>query len=249
MDIRPGTALEGPDGAEITIDREVGQGGFGQVFLGHLPDGTEVAVKTVPTALLDENALKAFQNEINLSVGIAHPNVVKVLHVNDGTKDPGRPPYLVMEYVANGNLRNLIDARKSAKQPFAPDELRGLYLQVADGMAAINEKVVHRDLKPENVLLDANGLLKVADFGVQRHSRGGVHVPTKRPRRSTAARIRSRWMCTPAVSSSLSWPRSSGRWCRSRATAVRWRGETLSSWYRRRTSEHNGPTCRRTSRR
>ncbi len=166
MDIRPGTTLDGPGRQQIVIHREIGKGGFGQVFLGHLPDGTPVAVKTVPTAMLDDNALRVFQNELALSVGIDHANVVRVMYVNDGADDTGRAPYLVMEYVDNGTLRRLIEDRRSAGRPLSPDELRTLYLQIADGMAAVNEKVVHRDLKPDNVLVDANGGLKVADFGL-----------------------------------------------------------------------------------
>ncbi len=168
MDIRPGTTLEGPDGKAVTIESLVGSGGFGQVYSGRLEDGTRVAVKTVLTGSLDDSALLTLQNEAKHAVGVNHPNVVRVLYVNDGEKASGRPPYLVMEYVEGGTLADAIARQKAAGTHFAVDELRAMYLQIAEGMAAVNARLVHRDLKPANVLLDAGGLLKISDFGLSK---------------------------------------------------------------------------------
>lgn len=167
MDIRPGTILDGPGGQPITIEELLGRGGFGQVFRGALADTTKVAVKTVLTATLSPAELRTLQNEAKHAVGLDHPNVVRVLHVDDGDAVPGRPPYIVMEYVDGGALRGVIEDRRSRRAPFSPDQLRAMYLQIANGMEAVNARVVHRDLKPENVLIDAtSGRLKIADFGL-----------------------------------------------------------------------------------
>lgn len=167
MDIRPGVILDGPDGAAITVDSLLGRGGFGQVFGGHLPDGTRVAIKTVLTSSLDANELRTLQNEARLSKGIVHPNVVRVIHVNGGEDASGRSPYLVMEFVEGGTLRSVIDAHRSVGSKPSTDELHAMYLQIAEGMRAVNAKVVHRDLKPENVLVDEKtNQLKIADFGL-----------------------------------------------------------------------------------
>ena len=99
MDIRPGDTLTGPNSSQITVDSFLGRGGFGQVFKGHLEDGTPVAVKTVLTSILDLDELRTFQNEARCSQEISHPNVVQILHVNDGNDISGRPPYLVMEFI------------------------------------------------------------------------------------------------------------------------------------------------------
>jgi eukaryotic-like serine/threonine-protein kinase len=167
MDIRPGVILNGPDGAAITVDSLLGRGGFGQVFAGHLPDGTLVAIKTVLTSSLDANELRTLQNEAALAKRIVHQNVVRVIHVNDGEDLSGRSPYLVMEFVEGGTLRSVIDAHRSIGSNPSTDELRAMYLQIAEGMRAVNAKVVHRDLKPENVLVDEKTKqLKIADFGL-----------------------------------------------------------------------------------
>jgi eukaryotic-like serine/threonine-protein kinase len=167
MDIRPGETLNGPRGSQVTVDSFLGSGGFGQVFKGYLADGTPVAIKTVLTSILDPDELRTFQNEARCSQEVSHPNVVQVLHVSDGNDASGRPPYLVLEFVDGGNLRDVIKAHQSAGSKPSPTELRAMYLEIAEGMRAINRKIVHRDLKPENVLVDnAASRLKIADFGL-----------------------------------------------------------------------------------
>lgn len=167
MDIRSGTELEGPDGQLMTVESVLGSGGFGQVFCARFPSGEKVAVKTVLTSLLDESELAVFLNEIALAVGLNHPNVVRVLHVNDGRSGTGNPPYMVMELVAGGTLREAMQSRIDGGNPFTPEELRTMYLELAEGMSAVNAVLVHRDLKPENVLIAADtGALKIADFGL-----------------------------------------------------------------------------------
>lgn len=167
MDIRPGSVLDGPNGAVVTVESLLGRGGFGQVFLGRLADGVRVAVKTVLTASLDPAELRTLRNEAKLATGIEHPHVVRVLHVSNGEDRAGDPPYLIMEFVEGGNLRGVIERHRAAKTRPTVEELRAMYLQIADGMRAVNAKVVHRDIKPENVLVDSEaGSLKITDFGL-----------------------------------------------------------------------------------
>lgn len=167
MDIRIGSTLTGPNDTDIIVDELLGQGGFGQVFGGHLPDNTRVAIKTVLTSSLDPDELAALQNEANLAKDINHPNVVRVLYVNSGEDALGNPPYIVMEFVDGDTLRSILEAHRANGSIPSIDELREMFLQIAQGMQAINEKVVHRDLKPENVLVEkSTGRLKIADFGL-----------------------------------------------------------------------------------
>jgi serine/threonine protein kinase len=167
LDIRPGVTLSGPNGVDVVIESELGRGGFGQVFLGRMPDDTKVAVKTVITATLNDDELKSLLNEAQFVSAIDHPNVVRVLHVNSGDDRAGLPPYLILEYVDGGNLRGFLDRHGTAGTKPSPEDLRGFFIQIAEGMQAVNAKAIHRDLKPENVLLDSRaGLLKIADFGL-----------------------------------------------------------------------------------
>lgn len=165
MDIRPDSVIDGPAGLKITIGELLGSGGFGQVFKGTLSDGVTVAVKTVLTGSLSPSDLLTLQNEAKLATAVEHPNVARVLYVNDG-KSTGDAPYLVLEFVDGGNLRELLEAKKAAGDKLSESEARAICLQIAEGMAAINAKIVHRDLKPENVLVSKSGEIKIADFGL-----------------------------------------------------------------------------------
>jgi serine/threonine protein kinase len=128
MDIRPGAILEAHKGPAITIESLLGRGGFGQVFLGRLADKTPVAVKTVLTASLDANELKALQKEAQHATAIEHPNVVRVLYVSTGEGAAGQPPYLVMEFVGGGT--DVLEIHRAAKTKPTVDELG--VLRIAD---------------------------------------------------------------------------------------------------------------------
>ncbi|MBL0171509.1 MAG: protein kinase [Gemmatimonadaceae bacterium] len=146
MDIRPGTRLDGPGGQSITVGPLLGQGGFGQVFAGEMADGTPVAIKTMLTGALSSGELEALQNEGRLAVGIDHPHVVRVLHFDDGLGGAGFPPFLVMERVNGETLADVIERRRLAGDRFSETELRDLFAAIADGMEAVNARLVHRDL-------------------------------------------------------------------------------------------------------
>ncbi len=102
---------------------------------------------------------RRFDRETRLLTELTHPNIVHVL--DHGVAD-GRP-YLVMEYVSGGNLRDWMPPGK----PSPVSEVRRVVTGVAQALFALEERqIVHRDLKPENVLLTSDGQIKIADFGI-----------------------------------------------------------------------------------
>ncbi|CAF4112009.1 unnamed protein product, partial [Adineta steineri] len=156
------------DKDSVTLEGLIGQGHFGQVYKGvlKLQDGTltPCAVKlrtTHPTDLLQEaSIMKQFQ---------CH-HVIQLY----GICSRIRPPYVVMELMENGDLKNyLYRHRQSEHNPNEPtlseSAMIQLALDVADGMYYLSDqKFVHRDLAARNCLVNGNHTCKVGDFGLTR---------------------------------------------------------------------------------
>ncbi|CAF0744080.1 unnamed protein product [Adineta ricciae] len=156
------------DKDSVTLDKLIGQGHFGQVYQGvlKLSDGTlkSCAVKirtTHPTDLLQEaSIMKQFQCY----------HVIQLY----GICSRIRPPYVVMELMENGDLKNyLYRYRQSELNPNGPmlteSAMIQLALDIADGMYYLSDqKFVHRDLAARNCLVNGNHTCKVGDFGLTR---------------------------------------------------------------------------------
>ena len=121
-----------------------------------------VAVKVLHPGLADDGAfLRRFRYEAQSAAALTHPHI---LSVYDWGED-GRGPFLVLEYLGGGSLRDLLDngRRVSVAQAAA------LGAQAADGLAyAHGRGFVHRDVKPANLVFDEDGRLRIADFGLAR---------------------------------------------------------------------------------
>ena len=142
----------------------LGRGGMGAVFKAERVDGElrqTVAVKIVERGWLDPRAFERFRDERQILAGLVHPNIAQLL--DGGTREDG-VPYLVMEYV--DGLR--LDEYCSQKGLEIAGRLR-VFLPLCDAVEYAHRKlIVHRDVKPSNVMVTADGVPKLLDFGVAR---------------------------------------------------------------------------------
>lgn len=169
MDLRPKDIVFGTDQSDsYTIDEFIDSGGFGLVYkIKKNSDSTVFALKTIITASLDPLQLKALINEGKLATTIDHPNVLKYIFFHDGKQYTKLPPYIIMEYADGGDLDSLINQKRVNKEFFSIQEIKVVLLQLAEGMQAINQKLIHRDIRPSNILLLGDSL-KIADFGLSK---------------------------------------------------------------------------------
>jgi serine/threonine protein kinase len=148
-----------------SLDREVGRGGTGAVWLGRDEVlGRPVALKRIgllPGA--DRTDLTRAEREAKLSARLHHPHVVAIFDaVVDDDTDAW---WLVMEYVDGVDLSRLVRERGR----ISPDQAAPLLAQAADALAAAHAAgIVHRDVKPSNILVDRAGQVKLTDFGIAR---------------------------------------------------------------------------------
>ncbi len=140
----------------------IGTGGMGAVYRAHDERlGRTVAVKVQTADVADDDVFRArFRREAMSAARIHHPNVATIYDVGEHRG----APYLVMEYVPGGNLEErLATGRPSTAQ--AVDWVA----QAAEALDAAHAAgVVHRDVKPANLLLDEDGRVRIADFGIAR---------------------------------------------------------------------------------
>ena len=146
---------------ECRIERALGWGASGVVYLAQDTNlSRPVAIKELTlSGQADEEARKRFHQEARAAGGLSHPHIVTVYAL----RVEGPCIYLVMEYVAGGSLRALLD--QCGRLPV--EEAVRIAAEVCEGLAAAHERgIVHRDVKPENILLTEDGRAKIGDFGV-----------------------------------------------------------------------------------
>jgi eukaryotic-like serine/threonine-protein kinase len=141
----------------------LGTGASAHVFLAEdVSLQRHVAVKVLqPGLATDEAFLKRFRAEARSVASLNHPHVLRVFDWGEDTDGP----YLVLEYLGGGSLRDLLDRGSLLSHSQAAQ----LGTEVAQGLAYAHVRgLVHRDIKPANLLFDEEGRVRVADFGVAR---------------------------------------------------------------------------------
>lgn len=169
MIITVNSVLPDDKGNQYKVISNIKSGGFGQVFLcERIQDNKVFALKTMLNVFPSQDEYNAFQNEINTARTIHNENVIEYEYMHDGNTFSEYPPYIIMEYAAQGTLQNILDQQRVKKEFFSNDELIQMFLQLSKGMECINSVLVHRDIKPENILINDNKL-KITDFGLAKY--------------------------------------------------------------------------------
>jgi tRNA A-37 threonylcarbamoyl transferase component Bud32 len=144
------------------IVRALGRGGMGQVYLAERHDGEyrqQAALKMLVGGARDEATLARFVAERQILAGLEHPSIA---HLLDGGSSAESGPWFALEYIDGTTLLAWCDARR-----LGIDERLRLFLDVCAAVSYAHEQlVVHRDIKPGNVLVDAEGRVKLLDFGI-----------------------------------------------------------------------------------
>src|SRR5258707_1297856 len=145
------------------VDRMVGKGGMGAVFLAHdLTLEREVAIKVLPPDIsMDEHIVKRFQQEAKTAAKLDHTNIIPIYRV----ESEGGLNYFVMKYIAGTSLEDVIDQ----KQELTIDYIQRVLWEAACALGHAHQRgVVHRDVKPANIMFDHDSRVILTDFGISK---------------------------------------------------------------------------------
>ncbi|KAI6699456.1 hypothetical protein NL676_013780 [Syzygium grande] len=146
----------------------IGEGGFGSVYRGTLPDGQEVAVKV--RSATSTQGTREFENELNLLSAIRHENLVPLL----GFCCENDQQILVYPFMSNGSLQDRLYGEASKRKILDWPTRLSIALGAARGLTHLHtfsgRCVIHRDVKSSNILLDQSMNAKVADFGFSKYA-------------------------------------------------------------------------------
>ncbi|BDC49862.1 hypothetical protein F183_A21780 [Bryobacterales bacterium F-183] len=142
--------------------RPLGQGGMGSVFLAARADGAfekEVAIKLVRAGFDSPAARERFRTERQILAALDHPNIARLLDGGEGSRGE---PYVVMEYIEGVPLDVYCK-----QNTLGVAERVDLFRRICSAVSYAHRRlVVHRDIKPANILIGADGVPKLVDFGI-----------------------------------------------------------------------------------
>ncbi|HEX6707204.1 MAG TPA: serine/threonine-protein kinase [Albitalea sp.] len=167
-------SLEGQRVGAYVLESLLGQGSTGSVWRAHRADGRfdgSVAIKLLHLSLIGHAAALRFEQEGAILARLTHPHIARLL---DAGVTPGGQPYLVLDLVEGETIDRYCDSRR-----LSVEQRLVLFDDVLAAMAhAHSHLVVHRDIKPSNILVDAEGRVKLLDFGIARLLEEGVEGAT-----------------------------------------------------------------------
>ncbi|HEX8077465.1 MAG TPA: serine/threonine-protein kinase, partial [Chthoniobacterales bacterium] len=143
---------------DYQIKGELGRGGMGVVYRARQVSLNRIVALKMLTGHYGPDELTRFLAEAETAAGLHHTNIIQIYEVGE----VDRAPFFSMEYVESGSL-----ADRLRSGPIEEREAAQLLISVARALHfAHRNGVVHRDMKPANILLDPEGIPKVADFGI-----------------------------------------------------------------------------------
>jgi uncharacterized RDD family membrane protein YckC len=150
--------------------RQLGCGGMGAVYEAEDATGRRVALKLISAEFAQStDAVERFRQEGRLASRVAHPRCVFVYAADE---ERGRP-YIVMELMPGSTLRDLVEKQG----PLPVDQALTKILDVIEGLQEAHRTgVIHRDVKPSNCFLEADGRVKVGDFGLAKALESSAHL-------------------------------------------------------------------------
>ncbi|GMO22041.1 MAG: FHA domain-containing serine/threonine-protein kinase [Termitinemataceae bacterium] len=148
------------------IQKQLGEGGMGKVYLGNDTKGNVVAIKEMLAEYVTNGDLRArFHKEVEISSKMEHPSIVKMY----ASFEENGNLYLVMEYVEGQTIEQYV-RRNGA---IAEEEAARIINQTLDALGYAHEKgFVHRDIKPSNIMIKPNGSVCLLDFGIAKDMNG-----------------------------------------------------------------------------
>jgi serine/threonine protein kinase len=163
-------------GGRFVLERHLGQGGMGQVWLSldTALDEPRALKFVLPALLADATARKRLRNEARLGTHLAHPRIVRVF---DFAEEPGGSPLaaVVMEFVEGRTLNELLAEQEIGF--FEPEQIESWINDVIEGLRYAHEEKqrYHLDLKPGNIIIEtATGRAKLLDFGISRSAKDTI---------------------------------------------------------------------------
>ncbi|KAI3824134.1 hypothetical protein L1987_05583 [Smallanthus sonchifolius] len=174
---RPDLVAETPSQSRWKKGKLIGRGTFGSVYVGsNRETGALCAMKEVeilPDDPKSAESIKQLQQEIDVLSQLKHPNIVQYY----GSETVGDRFYIYLEYVHPGSINKYVRDHCGG---MTESIIRNFTRHIVSGLAYLHStKTIHRDIKGANLLVDANGVVKLADFGMAKHLDEQVNLSLK----------------------------------------------------------------------